>query len=313
MQPQRAGKSQTRLARLVRLLCWDKALILLALPGLVYYVVFHYAPMYGIWMAFTDFNVSKSIIGSDFVGLMWFREFFNSFFFWRLLRNTLALSALNLLLGFPIPILFALALNEMRRPMFKRIVQTVSYLPHFISTVVVVGILYTTLSPSGGVVNTLIKGTGRNAVNFMSSEAWFRPLYIGTDVWQSFGWNSIIYLAALTAVDPGLYEAARIDGATRFQQVIHVSLPCILPTIVILLIMQLGRVMNVGYEKIILMYSPAVYEKADVISTYVYRRGIQKGEFSFGAAVGLFNNVVNLILLVTVNTVARRVSAISLW
>ena len=313
MQLQKTKKSQGRFARFGSLCRRDKALILLALPGLVYYIVFHYAPMYGVWMAFTDFNLSKSIIGSEFVGLMWFREFFGSYFFGRLIRNTLTLSLLNLLWGFPIPILFALALSEMRGRRFKRIVQTVSYLPHFISTVVVVGILFTTLSPNGGVVNTLIKATGHNAINFMSSESWFRPLYIGTDVWQSFGWNSIIYLAALTAIDPGLYEAARIDGASRFQQVIHVSLPSILPTIIILLIMQLGRMMSVGYEKIILMYSPAVYEKADVISTYVYRRGIQKGEFSFGAAVGLFNNVVNLILLVTVNTIARKTSDISLW
>ncbi len=313
MQARRAGKNPPRIARLGALLRRDKALILLALPGILFYGIFHYAPMYGVWMAFTNFNLSKSIIGSDFVGLMWFREFFSSYFFGRLVGNTLALSTLNLVIGFPVPILFALTLNEMRGSKFKRLVQTVSYLPHFISTVVVVGILFTTLSPTGGVVNTLIKSTGRNPINFMRMENWFRPLYIGTDIWQNFGWNSIIYLAALTAVDPGLYEAARIDGASRLRQVIHVSLPSILPTIIILLIMQMGRVMSVGYEKIILMYSPTVYGKADVISTYVYRRGIQKGEFSFGAAVGLFNNVINLILLITVNTAARKVSDISLW
>ena len=307
VRPKQAGAGA--LANLRR----DYALALLMLPGLVYYVVFHYVPMYGVWMAFTDFNLSESILGSDFVGLKWFNEFFNSYFFWRLLGNTLALSVLNLLWGFPIPIIFALFLHEMRQPVYKRVVQTLSYLPHFISTVVVVGILTSVLSPNGGVVNTLIKACGGKPVDFMSSSAWFRPLYIGSDVWQSFGWNSIIYLAALTAVDPGLYEAARIDGANRFQQVVHVSLPCIMPTIIILLIMQLGRMMNVGYEKIILMYSPATYDKADVISTYVYRRGIQGGQYSFGAAVGLFNNVINLILLLTVNAVSRRVGEVSLW
>ena len=291
----------------------DYQLVLLMLPGVAFYIIFHYVPMYGVWMAFTNFNMSKSILASEFVGLKWFNEFFSSFFFTRLLRNTLWLSVLNLLWGFPIPICFALILNEMRYPRYKKLVQTVSYLPHFISTVVVVGILSTVLSPNGGIVNTLIKRAGSKPVDFMGEVSWFRKLYVGSDVWQSFGWNSIIYLAALTGVDPGLYEAARIDGANRWQQTIHVSLPCILPTIVILLIMQLGRIMNVGYEKIILMYSPATYEVADVISTYVYRRGIVGGQYSFGAAVGLFNNVVNLILLFSVNTISRRLGDISLW
>ncbi len=304
----RAPKS-TFARRLVR----DRALIFLLLPGLAYYFIFHYVPMYGVWMAFTDFNLSKSILGSDFVGLKWFREFFHSFYFWRLLENTLTLSLLNLLWGFPLPIFFALILHEMRQHQVKKIVQTVSYLPHFISTVVIVGIMTSTLSPNGGIVNTLIKQAGGKPIDFMGSASWFRGLYIGSGIWQSFGWNSIIYLAALTAVDPGLYEAARIDGANRFEQILHVSIPCIMPTIIILLIMQLGRSMSVGYEKIILMYSPATYEKADVISTYVYRRGVTGGQYSFGAAVGLFNNVVNMVLLLTVNSISRRAGEVSLW
>lgn len=291
----------------------DRALILLMLPGLAYYLIFHYFPMYGVWMAFTNFNLSKTILASDFVGFKWFAEFFNSFFFWRLLRNTLTISVLNLLWGFPLPIILALTLNELKNRRFKKMVQTISYLPHFISTVVVVGIMTSVLSPNGGIVNTFIKNSGQQPINFMGSASWFRSLYIGSGVWQSFGWNSIIYLAALMSIDPGLYEAARIDGANRFQQVLHVSIPSIMPTIVILLIMQLGRTMSVGYEKIILMYTPATYETADVISTYVYRRGITGGQYSFGAAVGLFNNVVNMALLLSINAISRRVNEVSLW
>lgn len=304
---------QGKFMRFVKRIRNDRALVFMMLPGLIFYIVFHYVPMYGVWMAFTKFNLSKPILASDFVGFKWFIEFFNSYFFWRLLRNTLVISLLNLVWGFPLPIFLALMLHEMKNQRVKRFVQTVSYLPHFISTVVIVGIMATALSPNGGIVNTLIENSGGKAINFMGSASWFRGLYVGSGVWASFGWNSIIYLAALTAVDPSLYEAARIDGANRFQQIIHVSLPCIMPTIVILLIMQLGRTMSVGYEKIILMYSPAIYEKADVISTYVYRRGITGGEYSFGAAVGLFNNVVNMALLLTVNAISRRVNEVSLW
>ena len=191
--------------------------------------------------------------------------------------------------------------------------QTVSYLPHFISVVVVVGMLHIMLSTTNGVVNNLIRASGGQSINFMGESEWFRPLYIGSGIWQSFGWNSIIYLAALTGIDPALYEAAYMDGANRLQKVLHVSLPGIMPTMVILLIMQLGRTMSVGYEKIILMYTPATYEVADVISTYVYRRGIVNGQFSFSTAVGLFNSVVNMALLVAVNALSRRINDVSLW
>ena len=288
-------------------------LLLLLLPGLIFYAVFQYGPMYGILMAFKNYRGSSSIWAAEWVGLQWFEEFFNSFYFWRLLRNTLLISLYNLIFGFPIPIIFALILSETRNAHFRKIVQTVSYLPHFISVVVVVGMLHIMLSTTNGVVNNLIRASGGQSINFMGESEWFRPLYIGSGIWQSFGWNSIIYLAALTGIDPALYEAAYMDGANRLQKVLHVSLPGIMPTMVILLIMQLGRTMSVGYEKIILMYTPATYEEADVISTYVYRRGIVNGQFSFSTAVGLFNSVVNMALLVAVNALSRRINDVSLW
>lgn len=293
--------------------CWDaKVLILMMLPGLAYYLLFHYAPMYGVLMAFKNYK-SGSIWAAPWVGLKWFNQFFSSFYFGRLLGNTLIISLLNLIFSFPIPIMFALLLNEMRCRGYKRIVQTVSYLPHFISVVVVVGMLRAMLSPTDGIVNAIIQSMGGQPINFFGTAKYFRPLYIGSGVWQTFGWNSIIYLAALTNADQSLYEAARIDGANRWQQLLHVSIPCILPTMVILLIMQLGKTMSVGYEKIILMYEPSTYEVADVISTYVYRRGVVQGQFSFSTAIGLFNSVCNMILLVAVNTISRRISEVSLW
>lgn len=293
--------------------CRDsRVLLLMMLPGLAYYLVFHYAPMYGVLMAFKNYK-SGSIWAAPWVGFKWFEQFFSSFYFGRLLGNTLIISLLNLLFSFPIPIMFALLLNEMRCRPYKRLVQTVSYLPHFISVVVVVGMLRTMLSPTDGVVNAIIQSMGGQPINFFGTAKYFRPLYIGSGVWQTFGWNSIIYLAALTNADQSLYEAARIDGANRWQQLVHVSIPCILPTMVILLIMQLGKTMSVGYEKIILMYEPSTYEVADVISTYVYRRGVVQGQFSFSTAIGLFNSVCNMILLVAVNTISRRISEVSLW
>ena len=291
----------------------DKYLLLLMIPGLLYYLVFHYLPMYGVIIAFKNYKGGTSMWAAPWVGLQWFQEFFQSVYFWRLLRNTLMISLYNLVFGFPFPIIFALVLYEMRAKWFRRVVQTVSYLPHFISVVVVVGMLEAMLDTSDGVVNNLIRANGGSPINFFGDPRYFRPLYVGSGIWQSFGWNSIIYLAALTNADPALYEAARIDGANRWQQTVHISIPCILPTMIILLIMQLGNTMSVGYEKIILMYEPSTYEVADVISTYVYRRGIEGGQFSFATAVGLFNSVITLVLLISVNALSRRLSEVSLW
>ena len=291
----------------------NRYLLLMLFPVVLYFVVFCYIPMFGNIMAFEDYSVGKGFFHSEWVGFRWFREFFSSVYFGRLMKKTLLISIYSLIIGFPIPVIFALLLNEIKDGPFKRITQTISYLPHFISVVVVVGLLFNFLSPIDGVVNVFLKSMGKDAVNFMSEPGWFRTLYIGSNIWQNFGWDSIIYLAALSSVDPQLYEAAQIDGAGKFKQMLHVTLPAIMPTIIILLIMNVGNIMNVGFEKIILMYSPATYETADVISTYVYRRGILGSQFSFSASVGLFNSVINFALLFTVNKISNRVSEISLW
>ena len=291
----------------------DKYLLLLMIPGLLYYLVFHYLPMYGVIIAFKNYKGGTSMWAAPWVGLQWFQEFFQSVYFWRLLRNTLMISLYNLVFGFPFPIIFALVLYEMRAKWFRRVVQTVSYLPHFISVVVVVGMLEAMLDTSDGVVNNLIRANGGSPINFFGDPRYFRPLYVGSGIWQSFGWNSIIYLAALTNADPALYEAARIDGANRWQQTVHISIPCILPTMIILLIMQLGNTMSVGYEKIILLYNGLTYETADVISSYVYRKGIVDADFSFSTAVNLFNSVINFALVVFANKVSAVLTETSLW
>jgi putative aldouronate transport system permease protein len=268
--------------------------------------------MYGATIAFKDFSISRGIMGSPWAGFVYFEQFFNSFFFWRILRNTLLISIYTLLWGFPIPIIFALILNEFRGK-FKRFVQTVSYLPHFISVVVVCGLIVNILSPQNGLVNNIIQMMGGDSINFLGDPRYFRSVYVTSVIWQGFGWNSIIYLAALTSINPELYEAATIDGANRFQQMKHVTLPGIVGTIVILLLLNIGSLMNVGFERIILLYNPATYETADVISTYVYRAGLLNAQYSFGAAVGLFNSVISVVLLVSCNSLSRRLSGLSIW
>jgi len=291
----------------------DKYLLLLVALPVLYYVVFHYVPMYGLQIAFKRYSPGRGIWGSPWVGFKWFQQFFGSYFAGRLIRNVLLLNIYNLIWAFPLPIIFALMLNEVKNAAFKRVVQTISYMPHFISVVVVVGMVFSFLSVNDGVVNMALENLGVQPINFMSEPKWFRTIYIASGVWQSFGWGSIIYLAALSGIDVEQYEAARIDGANRFQQIIHITIPGILPTVIILLILQCGRMMSVGYEKIILMYNTATYEVSDVISTYVYRNGILGGGFSFSTAVDLFNNICNCILLVAINWVSRKVSDISLW
>lgn len=286
--------------------------VMITLPFL-YYVVFHYVPMFGIILAFKDYSIPKGIFGSDWVGFRWFDQFFHSFYFWRLIRNTLLINFYGLIFGFPVPILFALFLNEMKIIPLKRVVQTVSYLPYFISLVIVVGLLVNFLSPNSGLVNVVIKNLGGEPVNFMGSQKWFRPLYIGSNIWQQFGFGSIIYLAAIAGINAELYDAAEVDGCSRVQKIRFITLPGIAPTIIILLILRLGTLLSVGFAKILLMYQPSTYEVADVISTYVYRRGIISGEYSFAAAVGLFGNVINLVFLISFNWLARKYSETSLW
>ena len=268
--------------------------------------------MYGAIIAFKDFNPMKGILGSEWVGLKWFLQFFHSMYFMRLIKNTVTLSLFSLLWGFPIPIIFALMLNEIKDGIFKRASQTISYLPHFISIVVVVGIMTNMLDPATGVVANFLNSITGMDINFLNDSSWFRSLYVGSGVWQEFGWNSIIYFAALSSIDPTLYEAARIDGASRFKQIIHITIPGLLPTAIILLILDSGNILSIGFVKVNLMYSPATYDVADVISTYVYR-GFLKSQYSFSAAVDLFNSMANFIVLVAVNTLSRKVSETSLW
>ena len=278
-----------------------------------YFVIFHYVPMAGIVLAFQDYKMGRGVFGSDWVGFRWFIEFFESFYFWRLMRNTLLLSFYTIVFSFPVPILFALMLNEMRVLPLKRVVQTVSYLPHFISLVIVVGMLVTFLSPNNGIVNIVIKGGGGEPINFLGLQSWFRPLYIGSGIWQSFGFGSIIYLAAIAGISQELYDAAEVDGASRIQRIRFVTIPGMASIIVILLILNVGQAMSVNWPKILLMYTPATYEVADVIDTYVYRRGIIDSKYGFASAVGLFKNVINLGFLVVFNRLARRYTGTALW
>ena len=290
----------------------DKFLWLLVLPGILWYLLFAYAPMYGLIISFKNFSGYKGIIRSPWVGLLWFQQFFASQFFWRLIRNTLLLNIYNIIFSFPAPIILALMMNEIQSKWYKKTAQTLSYLPHFVSTVVIVGMVVNFTTP-GGIVNKIIEMLGGPNLNYMIMPEWFRPLYVGSGIWQSMGWGSIIYLAALSGIDQELYEAAIVDGANKIKQLWYISLPCILPTIIIMLILNLGSILSVGYEKIILMYNSSTYETADVINTYVYRRGIASGEYSFGTAVGLFQSLINFIFVVGANKLSRKVSSVSLW
>ncbi|SFI39403.1 putative aldouronate transport system permease protein [Paenibacillus sp. UNC496MF] len=290
----------------------NKYLYLMMLPVLAYYVVFHYAPMYGALIAFKNYSPMKGILGSDWVGLKHFEEFFRSYYFVRILKNTLLISLYSLLFEFPAPILLALLINEVRHRMFKRVVQTITYMPYFISLVVICGII-TDFTNADGLINRLLTWIGYDGQAMLQKPGLFRPIYISSEIWQRIGWESIIYIAALMSIDQEQYEAARMDGASRFKQIVYITLPGIMPTIAIMLILRMGNLLNVGFEKIILLYNPVTYETADVISSFVYRKGLLEFGWSYSSAVGLFNSCINLILLVTANAVSRRVSKSSLW
>lgn len=289
-----------------------KFVYLMAIPMLVYYVLFCYMPMYGASIAFKNFVPKLGITGSPWVGFKHFTSFFNNVYFERLLTNTVLLSVYNLIFGFPAPIVLAIMLNEVRQSWFKRTVQTVSYLPHFISVMVICGMIVD-FTASGGVINDLLSLFGVKRQTMLLNPALFRPVYVISEIWQGVGWGSIVYLAALTAIDPSLYEAARIDGAGKLQQIWHVTLPGIAPTIVVMLILKLGSMMSVGSDKILLLYNSNTYATADVISTYVYRKGLLENNFSFSTAVGLFNSVINFALVVGANFISRKINDTSLW
>ncbi len=306
-------QKRTRLQRAGRELAVNGTLYLMLLPPLLYLIVFHYVPMGGLVIAFQNFNFRKGILHSPWVGFSNFRQFFSSMYFGRTLGNTLILSAYGFLFSVPAAILLALLLNEVRCSLFKRGVQTISYLPYFISMVVSVGILADFCKSNGILTQVVNLLTGGHNTNLMGQAKFFRGLFIGSNIWQHVGYNSIIYMSALTGIDQELYEAARIDGANRWKQTLHITLPGLAPTIIILLILRVGEVMTLDYEKILLMYTPATYSTADIIQTYVYRVGLVNGNYSYATAVGLFNSVVSILLIVLANRLSRRVTETSLW
>lgn len=288
-------------------------LYIFILPALLYFIIFHYVPMYGIQIAFKDYVPSLGFLGSEWVGLKHFERFFDSYYFWDLLKNTLGISIYELIVGFPLPILLALLLNEAKDGIYKRTVQTVTYAPHFISVVVISGMIIAFLSPTTGIINHIIQFFGLEPIAFMSDPAWFKTVYVLSGVWQSTGWGTIIYLAALSGVDPQQHEAAIVDGASRFQRIMYINIPTLVPTMIILLIMNLGNIMALGFEKILLLQNPLNMESSNVIATFVYQAGLLDAQYSFAAAVGLFNAVINAILLIAVNQIARKTSETSLW
>lgn len=290
---------------------WD--LYLLLSPVVIYFIVFKYLPMYGVQIAFKNFSASKGITGSAWVGLKHFIRFFRSYNFKTLMVNTLGINIYQLVVGFPAPILLALMMNEVKSKYFKKTVQTLTYAPHFLSTVVLVGMITAFLSPRNGIINEVIKAFGGTPIFFMIEPKWFKTIYVFSGIWQNIGWGSIVYMAALAGIDTQLYEAAIVDGASKLKRLWHITIPCIIPTAIILLIMDVGHMMNVGFEKVFLMQNSLNMKASDVISTYVYRTGLQGSEFSFSSAVGLFNSVVNFILLIAVNKVSKKFSETSLW
>ena len=287
-------------------------LYLMILPVLVYYAIFHYKPMYGALMAFQNFIPSKGVSGSEWVGFQHFVSLFKNPYFFQLIKNTLTISVANLVFGFPAPILLALLLNELKLKKYGRVVQTLCYLPHFISLVVICS-LVRQFCATNGVVNDLLAFLNLDRIDILAQPNLFVPVHVISGIWSNVGFNSIVFLSALMAVDQELYDAARVDGAGRFRQLINVTIPCIMPTIVIMLILRIGQLMSVGYEKIILLYNPLTYETADVLSSFVYRRGLIEGSYSYSAAAGLFNSVINCALVVIANKISRKVSDTSLW
>ncbi|MDL2317907.1 ABC transporter permease subunit [Eubacteriales bacterium OttesenSCG-928-A19] len=286
----------------------NKYLLLMLVPILAYYLVFHYAPMYGALIAFKDYSPRLGVMGSRWVGFKNFENFFNSAQFGRILPNTIKLSLYQILFGFPAPLLLALVLNEVRRPAFKRTVQTISYMPHFISVMVLCGMLVDFCSTNGILTNLVSTLSGTQSKNLLLRPELFRTIYVASGIWQEVGFGSIVYLSALSGIDEQLYEAATIDGASRGRQLWHVTLPGVLPTVTVMFLLRIGRMMNVGYEKVLLLYNASTYETAEIISTYVYKRGMLDMDYSLGAAVDLFNSAINLVLLFSFNWLSKKLT-----
>ncbi len=291
----------------------DWQLWVLLLPAIAYFVIFCYFPMYGVQIAFRDYKAAFGITGSKWVGLKHFENFFGSYYCGRMFANTLLLNLYGLLFGFPIPIIMSILLNQLRSERFKRFSQTAIYVPHFISTVVMAGMIYLFFSPTNGIINRLITAMGGDSIYFMIEDSWFRPLFIGSDIWQNAGWNTILYIATLTSIDPQLYEAATIDGATRWNKIVHIDIPHLIPIAVMMLILNCGSLLTSNTDKALLLQTSGNIKTSDIIGVYVYNVGIGKAQYSYTSAIGLCLNVINFCIIILVNFISRRVSDISLF
>ncbi|HWO55479.1 ABC transporter permease subunit [Paenibacillus sp. FSL M7-1455] len=291
----------------------DRELLLLFIPCILFYVIFRYGPLYGLIIAFKDYSVFTGVLGSDWVGLKHFIKFFGNQDFWMLFRNTLLLGFYTLVFGFPFPILLAVLLNEVRVQWFKKSVQTLSYLPAFLSVVIISSMIIDFLSPTNGLLNQLLAALGFEKKYFLADSGWFRPIYVISEIWGTVGYESIIYLAAIAGISPTLYEAARVDGATRFHMIRHITIPGLMPTMLIMFILKTGSMIRVGYEKVLLLYNPMTYNVADVFSTYVYRKGLLESNYSYAAAVGMFEALVAMVMLLGANAVSRKIGGKGLW
>lgn len=303
----------SRTTRILDHLKRDWQIYAMLLPTIIWLLLFLYKPMYGLQIAFKDYSLFRGIAGSEWIGFEHFETLFGSDQFIRALRNTVIISFYSLLIGFPVPILLALMFNEVLNQTYKKTAQTIVYLPHFISSVIIAGIVITALSPSSGIVNTVLGWFGIEPIYFLTKPEWFRPIFIGTGIWQEAGFQSIVYLAAIAGISPTLYESAVVDGASRWQMMWRITIPSILPTIIIMLIIRIGSILEVSFEMIILLYQPATYETGDVVNTFIYRQGIQGGQYDLAAAAGLFNAVMAFILVISANALSRRYSRTSLW
>ncbi len=291
----------------------DWQIYVMLAPMVIWFIIFLYKPMYGLQVAFKDYSIFRGVAASPWIGIEHFETLFANSQFLRAVKNTIFISALSLIFGFPVPIFLALMFNEIINAIYKKTAQTIVYLPHFISTVIIAGIVITAFSPSAGIINTVIGWFGIDPIYFLTKPEWFRPIFIGSGIWQEAGFSSIIFLAAIAGVNPSLYESAVVDGASRWQMMWKITIPSIMPTIIIMLIIRIGNLMEVGFELIILLYQPATYQTADVINTFIYRQGLQGGQYDLAAAAGLFNAVIAFVLVMAANSLSRRYSQTSLW
>jgi putative aldouronate transport system permease protein len=317
-QPEIAQRQSDRIPNSRRNSTWkhikrDRQLLILFVPCIVFFILFRYGPLYGLIIAFKDYSVYQGILGSDWVGLKHFRQFFDSPDFFLLFKNTLLLGLFTLMWAFPFPIIFAVLLNEVRNVRFKKMVQTFSYLPAFLSVVIVSSMIVDFLSPTHGLVNTVIQALGFKGIYFLVAPEWFRTIYVSSEIWQHMGYEAIIYLAAIASIDPTLYEAGKVDGASRFQMMRYITIPSIMPTILILFIIKTGSMFRIGYEKVLLLYNPMTYEVGDVFSTYVYRKGLLETNYSYAAAVGIFEALIALLMLLFSNLVSKKAGGKGLW